>query len=207
MDLTLYPVFIILGIILYYFLSKKKSAVPENTAAEHTQTPLDTWNEMIDQREERPDEFYARVQFHFECFLDDYGFEYYYHAHSRNFMVRFPDQGGQFSIQPVFSHTGSYVQFQGVITVTPAPDHNLSQVAELINRLNGCRVLSSIYLDYEDRHIKFRSIFNVPRYNMENEGILFHMDSALQCFELRPYLNRVVFHNEEPVLVALDYAN
>ena len=207
MDLTLYPVFIILGIILYYFLSKKKVPAPENTSLEQAQTALDTWNEMNEFREERQDEFYARIRFHFECFLDDYDFEYYFHVHARSFIVRFPDYAGQFSIEPVFSQTGSYVQFEGVITTTPAPDQNLNQVSELINRLNGCRVLSSIYLDYEDRHIKFRSVFHVPRYNIENEGILFHMDSALQCFELRPYLNRVVFHNEEPVLVALDYAN
>jgi hypothetical protein len=209
MDLTIYAVSIILGIIMYFFFSKRKARAQaaKNDSVVPATSPIETWNDLNEFQDETEDHFYRRFEYHFESLLNDYGYDFYFHAFSRSFMVRFPDYPGRFYIQPVFSPTQSYVQFHGVITMASIPDNNLNQVSELINRLNGCRILSSLYLDYEDRHIKFKSIFNMPKYNIENETILFHMDAALQCFELRPYLNRVIFHNEEPVLVALDYAN
>jgi hypothetical protein len=209
MDLAIYSVFIVFGIIMYYFFFQKKSK--SETAKSHTSdpatSPIETWNDLNEYQDETEEHFYRRFEYHFENLLNDFGYDFYLHTFSRSFMVRFPDYPGRFYIQPVFSHAQSYVQFHGLITMASIPDNQLNQVSELINRLNCCRVLSSLFLDYEDRHIKFKSVFNMPKYNIENEAILFHIDAALQCFELRPYLNRVIFQNEEPVLVALDYAN
>jgi hypothetical protein len=209
MNITIYPICIIIGITMYYFFSKKKGHAEHQRSSQLDQTtaPIETWNDLNNFQEETEEHFLRRFEYHFESLLNDYGYDFYYHTFSRSFMVRFPDYPGRFYIQPVFSHNQSYIQFHGVITMASIPDNQLNQVAELINRLNGCRVLSALFLDYEDRHIKFKSIFNMPKYHIENETILFHMDAALQCFELRPYLNRVIFHNEAPVLVALDYAN
>ncbi|MDB5019624.1 MAG: hypothetical protein JWQ28_751 [Pedobacter sp.] len=192
---------------MYYFFSKRKPKAENARSNTIDSSAIETWNDLSEFQDETEEHFYKRFEYHFESLLNDYCYDFYFHALSQSFMVRFPDYPGRFYIQPVFSFTQSYVQFHGVITMSSIPDNQLNQVSELINRLNGCRVLSSLYLDYEDRHIKFKSIFNMPKYNVENETILFHLDAALQCFELRPYLNRVVFHNEEPVLVALDYAN
>jgi hypothetical protein len=194
---------------MYYFFSRRKTK-PDTTKSnslEQGTSPIETWNDLNEFQVETEEHFYKRFEYHFESLLSNYSYDFYFHAFSKSFMVRFPDYPGRFYIQPVFSYTQSYVQFYGVITMASIPDNQLNQVSELINRLNGYRILSSLYLDYEDRHIKFKSIFNMPKYNIENDTVLFHMDAALQCFELRPYLNRVIFQNEEPVLVALDYAN
>lgn len=194
---------------MYYFFSKRKSKEKPDKGGilDQGTSPIETWNDLNEFQEETEEHFYRRFEYHFDTLLNDYGYNFYYHSISRSFMVRFPDYPGRFYIQPVFSHAQSYVQFHGVITMGSIPDTQLNQIAELVNRLNACRVLSSLFLDYEDRHIKFKSTFNMPKYNIETETILFHMDAALQCFELRPYLNRVILNKEEPVLVALDYAN
>lgn len=193
---------------MYYFFSKKKKDESAKVnSSDHGTSPIETWNDLNEFQEETEEHFYRRFEYHFESLLSDYGYNFYFQTLSRSFMVRFPDYPGRFYIQPVFSPSQSYVQFHGVITMTSIPDNQLNQISELINRLNACRILSSLFLDYEDRHIKFKSIFNMPKYNLETETVLFHMDTALQCFELRPYLNRVILHNEAPVLVALDYAN
>jgi hypothetical protein len=85
------------------------------------------------------------------------------------------------------------------------PDDKLAVVAELVNRLNQQILLNVLALDYENRSLSYKTTLFVGNGQVDGVEVIRHLSLMLDAVDFIPYFYRVIFQDEEPALVALDF--
>lgn len=204
MIIYLLPIIIIAIAVLSYILGKKNGITKE--VIKTIQLPP----VAIEETDLYGDE--TRHQFELRChnaliqYLNESGFVYYRNENSFQVNLELED-GSTFLISIDSIYEFKCIEFKSRLSTTIIPDRKLSEVSEMINRLNARLVFNPFHLDYQDRHVNILTSYYVGNHSCITDYLSFYLTINYKAVKLRDCLKRVVVNNEEPALVALDFAS
>jgi hypothetical protein len=206
MPLILYPILLIVAVIIFYILGKKSG-----TEREVIKTVTISADEEVNiYDDENEEQYLLRCQNFIVSFFTKNNLGYLVSDDNSYYRLNFEDNktGSTYvQVEPYYSNGNKYITCSTTVTPVAIEDHKLSKVAELLNRVNCALLFSGLALDYEDRHVTYKSTYKVGDQRLLDEYFAFHLRASSLANDFLPSINRVTVANEEPVMVALDYLN
>lgn len=204
MPLIIYPIILIVAVIIFYILGKHSSPVKEiiRTIEVAPEQEVNIYND------ETEEPYLLRCQNFIVSFLNDINAPYAVapdHSYYQVEVSGHDDYNNHIMIEPYFGRGAKYIAFETRLPAGIIPNDKLPQVSELINRVNSDLMFSGLSLDYENRAINYRITYKVGDQSLIPEYFWFNLNAVNASVTFMPYINRVLFNDEEPVLVALDY--
>lgn len=204
MMLYVFPLLIILLGVISYLLGKKNGITRE--VIKTVQLPPVAIEETGLYVDETPHLFELRCHNALILYLNEHNFVYYKNVNTFQVNIDLED-GSTFliSIDSIFEF--KCIEFRSRLSTTSIPDNKLYKVSELINRLNAKVMLNPYHLDYENRHVNILTSYFVGNHSCFAEYLSFYLTINYKALLARGSLKRVVVDDDEPALVALDFAN
>ncbi|TKB96182.1 hypothetical protein [Pedobacter cryotolerans] len=204
MMLYVFPLLIIALAIGSYILGKKNGMVKE--VIKTIQLPPVAIEETNLYADETSYQFEIRCHNSIVEYLNEHRFVYYKYNNSFQVNIELED-GSTFLINIDCVHNLKCIEFRSKLTNTVVPHYKLGEVAELINRLNAKVMLNPYYLDYGNRTINIITSYFVGDHRCFKEYLSFYLTSNYKSLIARRSFQRVIIEDDEPALVALDFAN
>lgn len=205
MTLIFYPIILIVAVIMFYILGQKNGTVKE---IEIKQNVIDHTPLYYD--EENRDQFVLRCYNYILQRFNDAGYSYHVSTDESSFKLSFEEADGtviNYHVDIMYSEGKRVIMFYSRITDKTIPDHKLAEVSELVNRLNDTLLVNALVLNYEHRVIESKLIYIIGRHGIIDDYFTAYYNIMFYSSDFRSAFNRVVYRNENPALVALEWGN
>lgn len=204
MPLILYPIILIVAVIIFYILGKKNGAEKEiiKTVTQYNNEPISLYHDETED------------QFHLRChnFITDWFTKNELRHHTSNdyksTVLTFEAEDGvvyNINIESYYNGGNRYIMLFTKINDNAVPSNKLTEVSELINRLNNALILSTLQFNYENRAIESILIYRIGNEPLLPEHFAFYYSSLVRSRQTKAAFNRIINNNEEPALVTIDY--
>lgn len=206
MTLYLYPILLLTAVIIFYILGKKSGTEKEviKTLAISAEEEVNIYDD------ETEEQYLLRCQNFIVSFFTKNNLGYLVSDNNSFYRLNFEGNttGSTYvQVEPYYSNGNKYIVCSTTVTPVPIEDQKLSKVAELLNRVNCILLFCGLALDYENRHVTYKSCYKVGDQGLIDEYFAFHLRATSLAIDFLPAINRVTMTNEEPIMVALDYLN
>lgn len=204
MPLILYPIILIVAVIIFYILGKKSGREKEviKTVTQYNNEPVNLYHD------ETEDQYYLRCHnFISDCLTKK---ELRYHASNdfKSTVLTFEEEDGvvfNINLESFYDKGNRYIMFYTKINDNAVPNSKLTEVSELINRLNNALILSTLQFNYEYRAIESVLMYKIGNQALVPEYFAFYYSTLLKSRYTKRAFNRVIEGNEEPALVTIDF--
>lgn len=209
MNLSSYPVFAILLAFVFYLLSrKKKSGVKEQTSDILAEKQTDNIRAPFE--EETEEEYTSRVYNYLVSKFNASAYHYHISEDRRSFRLGFGDDQGaiiDYHVESCYNGGKRLIMFYCRISDKVVPDNKLIEAAEMVNRLNDLLLMNALVLNYEFRIIEGKLIYLIGAHPIIDDYFHTYFNTMLYSSDFRNAFLRVIENNENPALVALEWAH
>ncbi|TDG37561.1 hypothetical protein EZJ43_00250 [Pedobacter changchengzhani] len=198
-----YPILIALLLLLFYLFGRKKKETKEVASPE-----IPFSNTGINYAVETDLEFTDRCyNFLTEWFAQN-NIVVYISPNRKVFRITFQYEDGfntDYFVESCYAPNKKVLIFCTNLS-GQIPDHKLSEISELINRMNEFLLVGCLYLNYEKRRVESQLLYYVGTADLNAEYLAFNY-GMMVGLEIRNAVHKIVEYNELPAIVAMDWPN
>ncbi len=186
-------ILLIIGLILKWIYKVYKEEVSLKTAVHTTQESLVFSTGMR-----------VEVAQRIKNFLDSSSILYTHNEEAHSFLILFQNSEEEPELRIQIEIEEYYITFNALY-YEDVPDNKITQVVELIARINVLILIGHVNFYYEDRLAVYQSYLLFPELELSNDLLDNYLTSCIRLFDrFSPALRRVIDEEDEPLIAILD---